>query len=100
MHPIATLHYSESVYSIINPKEKLQTNFWKREFWSKEDVEKYFAGNPERPKSYIRNVPIKVTWTKWAEDDPNNVDKAKSFEEPVSSFDKAKFVIENIDKLS
>lgn len=99
-HPIATLHYAEQVYSMACPSKLLQTNFWKRDFWTKEEAKKYFASTPERPRSYIRNVPTKVTWVKWPKDDPNDWKRAEAFEEPVSSFDKAKFVVENIEKLS
>lgn len=62
-HPIATLHYSETLYSVIDPKKQIQTTRWKRDFWTKNEIADYFKkGNPERPRSYIRNVPLEVTW--------------------------------------
>lgn len=95
-HPIATIHYAECVYSMFNPKEHLQTNFWKRDFWSVKDIKDFFAGNPERPKSYIKNVPRKVTWTVWPKDDLHDVQNAKPYEATVYDYKDAERVIKSI----
>lgn len=60
-HPIATLHYAEELSSIIDQKH-IQTNFWKHEFWSKEEIADFFKGDPSHPRSYIKRIPRTVTW--------------------------------------
>lgn len=61
IHPIATLHYAEELSSIIDQKH-IQTNFWQRDFWSKEEINDFFKGDPSRPYSYLKRIPRKVTW--------------------------------------
>ena len=60
-HPIATLHYAEELSSIIDRKH-IQTNYWQRDFWSKEEINDFLNGTPERPRSYIKRVPRKIVW--------------------------------------
>ena len=60
-HPIATLHYTEVLHSVID-KLPIQTNCWKHEFWSKEEINDFFKGDPSRPRSYIKRIPRIVTW--------------------------------------
>ena len=60
-HPIATLHYAEELHSIIDRKH-IQTNYWQRDFWSKEEINDFLNGTPERPRSYLKRVPRKIVW--------------------------------------
>lgn len=61
-HPITTLHYAEQIYSMVYPSKLLQTNFWEQDFWSKEEINDFLNGTPERPRSYLKRVPRKVVW--------------------------------------
>ena len=43
-------------------RRRIQTNYCKREFWSKKEVDDFFSGDPSQPLSYVKRIPRKVTW--------------------------------------
>lgn len=67
--PLATLHYTESIYSICEPGKLLHTSNWERDFWSKDEIRYFFRGDPTHPRSYITRTPTKVTWFATATDE-------------------------------
>lgn len=94
-HPIATIHYTECLYSTLDPNKRLQINCWQRDFWTKKEISDWFSRNPERPRSYIRNAPRKVTWTDWSKD-PHDYTSAVDHEVEVRDFKEAKKIIETV----
>lgn len=60
--PLATLHYTESIYSICEPGKLLHVSNWKHDFWSKDEIRYFFKTDPTHPYSYIARKPTKVTW--------------------------------------